>query len=49
MSNGRMRTELSVTLSYLPRGELIIGLVLEMNLLLQDFAKSGIIQLDIRA
>jgi hypothetical protein len=47
---GNMRTELSVTLSYLPnvvsdgehRGT-------GYNLLLQDFAESRIVQLDVRA
>jgi hypothetical protein len=47
--NGRVRTELSVTLSYLPAS--INNRIRSAGdyLLLQDFAESGIVQLDVRA
>jgi hypothetical protein len=47
--NGCVHTELSVTLSYLPRRINNRIHCAGNDLLLQDFAESGIVQLDIRA
>jgi hypothetical protein len=49
ISIGHIDTEFSVTLSYLPGRINTRTGMLEINLLFQDFSKSGIVKLDVRA